>query len=123
MKRVILCASMGVCVSLSQAGFAQSGVITLAKQSDIDDANKVEQAINAMTSKVMGCVKNKLAQPAHCHCLYPNTSNNLKQVYDKVLNAHPDWKDKVVFYSDAGNGFGHNISFRGLRMQFEQKCK
>ena len=123
MKRLYILGSLLGCLLLSQTGMAQTGVMKLSKSSDISDANQVEQAIDRISKKVMSCVQNKLAEPANCHCLYPEESNNLKHVYDKVLSIHPDWKDKVVSYSDSQNTYGHNISFLGLGTQLKQQCK
>ena len=123
MKRFSILGSLLGCLLLSQVSTAQTGMIQLSKPSDIKDANQVEHAIDRISKKVMSCVQNKLAEPANCHCLYPEESNNLKHVYDKVLSIHPDWKDKVVSYSDSQHSYGHNISFSGLGTQLKQKCK
>ena len=118
-KRTTLLMSILVC---NQA-MAQTGVINLTKPADINDAKRVEQALDRVTTKVMQCVRNKLAPPQSCHCLYPKDVANLKGTYTKILQAHPDWSDMAVSYTDAQNKFGHMVSFLGLHRQFEQKCK
>jgi hypothetical protein len=110
-------------VMLSQVGMAQPGMIKLTKPSDIKDADQVEQAVNRISTKVMECVKQKLAQPQDCHCLYPKEMNNMRQVFAKVTSIHPDWKDKVVNYHSPSSQFDPSLSFYTLSMQLKQKCK
>jgi hypothetical protein len=110
-------------ISVSNLCLAQNNIIKLSKASDIQDAKQVQQAMDRVTEKVMICVNKKLAPAQDCHCLYPGEVSNLKEIYNKALDAHPGWKDKVVnFTNDQGN-YGYNISFYALHRQFEQKCK
>lgn len=123
MKTIILRGLFLGGVMLCQVSMAQPGIINLTKSSDIKDADQVEQAVNGISTKVMECVNQKLAQPQDCHCLYPKEMNNLRQAFAKVTSIHPDWKDKVVNYHSPTSQMSPSLSFYALSIQLKQKCK
>lgn len=123
MKTFILRGLFLVGVMWCQLSMAQPGIIELTKPSDIKDADQVEQAVNRISTKVMECVKQKLAQPQDCHCLYPKEMNDLRQVFAKVTSIHPDWKDKVLNYHSPNSQMSPSLSFYALSLQLKQKCK
>ena len=110
-------------VSASGSAAAGNEIIKLTKASDIQDAMRVHTGMEPVTKKVMYCVQHKLAPPQKCFCLYPKEVNKLKDVYDKTLKAHPDWKDNAVNFSNAQGNYGYSVNFFALRLQFQQQCK
>ena len=106
-------------VSRFQAS-AQDEVIQLTKPGDIRQASTVDQAIVALSNKVMECIQRKLAPASGCYCLYPQELSRLRGVYERAIRQHPEWKNKVVSYSLEGRT--HAVSFGGVNRQLQVKC-
>jgi hypothetical protein len=93
----------------------------LVKQEDIRDASAMSAAIDRMSNKVMERIQGKLAPASECSCRYPNELSHVRKTYDDTLRQHPDWRDKAVSYMQGDKS--HAISFNGLRLQLQTKCR
>lgn len=97
--------------------------IELRKTSDVNDAKTLNDAVDNLSNRVMGCVKNKDAKPDECYCRYPQELTQLREAYEKALQLHPTWQDQVLFWwRDGKHDYSYNLSLKGLRMQLEKKC-
>lgn len=102
------------------AAAGQVEVIPLTKPQDVRDAAAMSKAIDAMSSKVMKCVRDQLAPASKCSCLYPKETAHVRKAYVDTINRHPGWQDEAVSYTlDGRTGV---VSFGGLKRQFETKC-
>lgn len=117
----VICFSVSI---TSNASELQSvAPIQLSRASDVDDANTISNALDGLSNKVMGCVKNKDAKPDWCYCHYPQEIAKLRDAYEKALKLHPTWRDQILFWErDSNHDHSYNLSLKGLRMQFEKKC-
>jgi hypothetical protein len=99
---------------------AQGEVIHLTKPADIRRASTVDQAIVALSNKVMECVQRKLAPASECSCLYPQELSRVRSAYERTLRQHPGWKNKVVSYTLEGRTYA--VSFGGVNRQLQRQC-
>jgi len=102
------------------AGSEQIEVIPLTKPDDIRHASSMDQAIVSLSNKVMECVRGKLAPDSECFCLYPQELSHVRKTYEGTIKQHPEWKNKVVSYTQEGRTFA--VSFGGVSRQLEIKC-
>jgi hypothetical protein len=98
----------------------QTEVIPLTRPDDIRHASSMDQAIVSLSNKVMECVRGKLAPDSKCFCLYPQELSHVRKTYEGTIKQHPEWKDKVVSYTQEGRTFA--VSFGGVSRQLEIKC-
>ena len=99
---------------------AQGEVIHLTKPEDIRQASTVDQAIVALSNRVMDCVQRKLAPASECFCQYPQELSRVRSAYERTLRQHPDWKNKVVSYTLEGRPYA--VSLGGVSRQLQRKC-
>ena len=113
-----------ICLVISVIGYAagpeQIEVIPLTKPDDIRHASSMDQAIVSLGNKVMECVRGKLAPDSECFCLYPQELSRVRKTYEGTIKQHPEWKNKVVSYTQEGRTFA--VSFGGVSRQLEIKC-
>jgi hypothetical protein len=117
----VLCCSMSIA---SNAADLQSvKPVELSNPTDVNDIKKLNDSVDALSNKVMECVKKKAAPPNECYCRYPKELAQLKDTYKKTLQQHPSWYDQVIFWwRDTKHDYSYNLSLQGLRMQLEKKC-
>lgn len=118
---IVLCFSVSI---TSNAIDLQSvAPIELSRASEVSDAKTLNNAVDGLSNKVMGCVKNKDAKPDECYCHYPQELAQVREAYEKTLKLHPTWQDQVLFWwRDDKHDYSYNLSLKGLRMQLEKKC-
>jgi hypothetical protein len=113
-----------ICLVTSVISYAaapeQTEVIPLTKQDDIRHASSMDQAIGSLSTKVMECVRGKLAQDSECFCHYPQELSRVRKTYESTIKRHPEWRNKVVSYTQEGKTFA--VSFGGVSRQLEIKC-
>ena len=95
---------------------------------EIKYAQNVDQAIERLSGKVMACVdasggKTDECMCTECSCKFKAEYTALKQAYKQALETNPGWEDNTVFYQLEGDPMGYNISFAGLKRQFNVKCE
>ena len=98
----------------------QGDVIQLTKPEDIRQASIVDQAIVALSDKVMECVHRKLAAASECSCFYPQELSRVRSAYERTIRQHPGWKNKVVSYTLEGRTYA--VSLDGVNRQLQRKC-
>jgi hypothetical protein len=98
-------------------------LIQLSEPADIHDAQRLNNEIDLLAEKVGQCTEQNLAEYKECFCLYPTELARVKIVYDSLLQEHPDWQDKTIFWwRDEGMDYSYNISMKSLELQLEKKC-
>ncbi len=125
MRTATLAAVLWAAASIAHAAAPQPiTTIELSAPADVRDANILEDAITAISAKVMRCVNEKLAPPSECSCMYPAELGQVRAAYENALKAHPAWKDHVIFWwRDDTHSYSYNVSMLGLRTQvFEKPC-
>jgi len=107
---------------------AEAETIKLENSTDIKYAQNLDQAIERLGDKVMGCFESKgdMAEECmctECSCKFLDEYAAVKKAYNEALKAKPEWEDNTVFYQLEGDLMGYNISFAGLKRQFNAKCE
>ncbi len=106
---------------------AEAETIKIENPADIKYAQNLDQAIESLGDKVMSCVDaNGMTEECmctECSCKFSEEYASVKQAYNEALKAKPEWEDNTVFYQLEGDPMGYNISFAGLKRQFNAKCE
>jgi len=102
--------------------------ITIEIPAEIKYAQNLDQAIERLSDKVMGCFESKgdMAEECmctECSCKFSDEYAAVKKAYNEALKAKPEWEDNTVFYQLEGDPTGYNISFAGLKRQFNTTCE
>ncbi|MCH8067613.1 MAG: hypothetical protein IIC69_03445 [Nanoarchaeota archaeon] len=102
--------------------------IKIENPADIKYAQNLDQAIESLGDKVMGCFESKgdMAEECmctECSCKFSEEYASVKKAYNEALKAKPEWEDNTVFYQLEGDPTGYNISFAGLKRQFNVSCE
>ena len=101
--------------------------IKIENPADIKYAQNLDQAIERLGDKVMSCVDaNGMTEQCmctECSCKFSDEYAAVKKAYNEALEANPGWEDNTVFYQLEGDPTGYNISFAGLKRQFNVKCE
>jgi hypothetical protein len=112
-----------LCLSITTHAAEKDETIILTDSKKIAYAIAVNEAIDQVSKKVAQCVEKKLAAPEKCFCLYPAEVSKLGEKYEVALKNNPEWKDKIVYWTVKGDQLSYNLSFQGLRRQFERTCE
>ena len=106
---------------------AKAETIKIENPADIKYAQNLDQAIERLGDKVMSCVDaNGMTEECmctECSCKFSEEYAAVKKAYNEALEAKPGWEDNTVFYQLEGDPTGYNISFAGLKRQFNAKCE
>ena len=102
--------------------------IKIENPADIKYAQNLDQAIESLGDKVMGCFESKgdMAEECmctECSCKFSEEYAAVKKAYNEALKAKPEWEDNTVFYQLEGDPTGYNISFARLKRQFNVSCE
>jgi len=106
---------------------AKAETIKIENPADIKYAQNLDQAIERLGDKVMSCVDaNGMTEQCmctECSCKFSDEYAAVKKAYNEALEANPGWEDNTVFYQLEGDPTGYNISFAGLKRQFNVSCE
>jgi len=106
---------------------AEAETIKIENPADIKYAQNLDQAIERLGDKVMSCVDaNGMTEECmctECSCKFSDEYAAVKKAYNEALEANPGWEDNTVFYQLEGDPTGYNISFAGLKRQFNVSCE
>lgn len=75
----------------------------LTEYADILLAQELDTAINALNNHMSQCVDSGVGNPSECNCRYAEEAKAAEASYEKVLQARPKWKGKVLFWKDTQN--------------------
>ncbi len=106
---------------------AEAETIKIENPTEIKYAQNLDQAIERLGDKVMSCVDaNGMTEDCmctECSCKFIDEYAAVKKAYSEALKAKPEWEDNIVFYQLEGDPTGYNISFAGLKRQFNANCE
>lgn len=81
----------------------------LTEYADLLLAHELDTSIAALNDRMAQCVESGAGNPSECYCRYPEEADAAKASYDKVIQARPKWKGKILFWKDTQNLAGHNL--------------
>lgn len=89
----------------------------LTEYADILLAQELNTAISALNDRVSQCVDSGAGKPSECYCRYPVEADAAKASYEKVLQARPKWKGKILFWKNPENLASHNLVMPAIENQ------
>lgn len=125
MKIVVF--SLLMSMSLMSMPLMSTGVpalpLELMKPSDIRDIERLDYEVVRLTAKIKQCAAVGLAPATECHCFYPKKLASAINVYQTVLEKHPDWENRAVLWWDNDRTIPSNLHMGGLRLTIEKSCQ
>lgn len=89
----------------------------LTEYADILLAQELDTAISALNDSVSQCVDSGAGKPSECYCRYPVEVDVAKASYEKVLQARPKWKGKILYWKNMENLVSHNLVMPAIENQ------
>ncbi len=81
----------------------------LTEYADILLAQELDTSIGALNDQLSKCIDAGAGNSSECYCRYPAEAGAAKVAYEKILQARPKWKGKVLFWKDAQNLASHSL--------------
>lgn len=89
----------------------------LMEYHDVMLAQELDTALAVLNSRTAQCVGSGEASPEACACRFPAETSVATASYDKVLQARPSWKGKVLYWKNPNNHTSHQIVMPALEHQ------
>jgi len=81
----------------------------LTEYGDILLAQELDTAINALNDRMTQCIDSGAGSPPECFCRHAGEAGIAKTAYEKVLQARPKWKGKILYWKNMENQASHNL--------------
>jgi hypothetical protein len=114
--------SLLMLLSLVSSG-APAFPIEIIGTSDIQDIERLDYEVDRLNAKIKQCAAAGLAPAVECHCRYPNKLASAIDVYQSVLEKHPDWENRAVLWWDSARTIPSNLHMGGLKLTIEKSCQ
>jgi hypothetical protein len=95
----------------------------LTEYADILLAQELDTAINVLNARLTQCVDSNAESPSDCYCRYPQEAGAAKASYEKVLQARPKWKGKILFWKNMQNLASHNLVMPAIENQLRSSTQ
>ncbi|MEO2183007.1 MAG: hypothetical protein ABGY43_11965 [bacterium] len=97
--------------------------LELMEPTDIRDIERLDYEVVRLNAKIKQCAAAGLAPAIECHCFYPNKLASAINVYQTVLEKHPDWENRAVLWWDSARTMPSNLHLGGLKLTIEKSCQ
>ena len=97
--------------------------LELMEATDIQDIERLDYEVVRLNAKIKQCAAAGLAPAIECHCFYPNKLASAINVYQTVLEKHPDWENRAVLWWDSARTMPSNLHLGGLKLTIEKPCQ
>ena len=97
--------------------------LELMEPTDIQDIERLDYEVVRLNAKIKQCAAAGLAPAIECHCFYPNKLASAINVYQTVLEKHPDWENRAVLWWDSARTMPSNLHLGGLKLTIEKPCQ
>jgi hypothetical protein len=97
--------------------------LELMEPTDIRDIERLDYEVVRLNAKIRQCAAAGLAPAIECHCFYPNKLASAINVYQTVLEKHPDWENRAVLWWDSARTMPSNLHLGGLKLTIEKPCQ
>ena len=91
----------------------------LVEYGDILLAQELDTSLGNLDNQLTKCIDAGTGNPAQCYCQHPQETQAVKMSYDKVLQARPKWKGKILFWKDTANMQSHNLVIPAIENQLK----
>lgn len=95
----------------------------LTEYADILLAQELDTAINVLNDRLRQCVDSNAGNPSECYCRYPTEAGAAKASYEKVLQARPKWKGKILFWKNMQSQASHNLVMPAIENQLQSSSQ
>lgn len=89
----------------------------LVEYGDILLAQELDTSLGILDDRLSKCIESGTGNPAQCYCRHPQETQAVKMSYDKVLQARPKWKGKILFWKDTANMQSRNLVMPAIENQ------
>jgi len=97
--------------------------LQLMEPTDIRDIERLDYEVVRLNAKIRQCAAAGLAPAMECHCFYPSKLASAINVYQTVLEKHPDWENRAVLWWDSAGAMPSNLHLGGLKLTIEKPCQ
>jgi hypothetical protein len=97
--------------------------LELMEPTDIRDIERLDYEVVRLNAKIKQCAAAGLAPAMECHCFYPNKLASAINVYQTVLEKHPDWENRAVLWWDSATTIPSNLHLGGVKLTIEKPCQ
>ena len=94
----------------------------LTEYADILLAQELDTALNALNDRVTQCVDSGTGNPTECFCRHMGEAETAKASYEKVLQARPKWKGKILYWKSTENQASHNLVMPAIDHQLRSSA-
>ena len=75
----------------------------LMEYHDILLAQELDSALAVLNDRWSNCKDATSEKPEACACRHPEAAKNAADAYDKVVQARPKWKGKILYWKNPDN--------------------
>ncbi len=129
MHQILRFAVMAFMTAVIGLGSAGAETIDLTEKTQIDDAIDMNDAIDAISSKVMQCIEKNNGEPQGCICLdecsckFADEYLLAKNTYLALIRKYPNWDNQIIYFRKPADPAGYNINFAAVKKQFGGSCQ
>jgi hypothetical protein len=117
MNRSVLAALLLAAASPAAHAQQRQEPLRLTAPAEIEDAQALNAGIDRISGKVTACVE-RGGEPDACMCREAADIAALKRAYEAAVAKHPDWRGRILHFSNAENTYSANINMPGLAGAF-----
>ena len=96
--------------------------LELMEPTDIVDIERLDYEVVRLNAKIRQCAAAGLAPEIECQCFYPDKLASVIDVYQTVVEKHPDWENRVVLWWDSARTIPSNLHMGGLKLKIKKSC-
>jgi hypothetical protein len=120
MKAIVF--SLLMYVSLAFGGTLGSP-LELMDPTDIQDIERLDYEVVRLNAKINQCAAAGLAPAIECHCFYPHKLASAINVYQTLLEKHPNWENRRVLWWNSTGTIASNLHMASLKLIIKKPCQ
>jgi hypothetical protein len=120
MKVIVLSLLMYVALAFGETSEIP---LELMEAADIRDIERLDYEVVRLSAKIKQCAAAGLAPATECHCFYPGKLTSAINVYHTVIEKHPDWENRALFWWNSAKTIPSNLDMGGLKLTIEESCQ
>ncbi len=103
--------------------------LDLTNAQEIESAQRINSAMENISSRVMACIEEKNGEVNGCtcetreRCPFKEEYDTFITIFCAATDNYPKWKQYDVFYQEGDGSVGHTLSTRNIYLHYGQECK
>lgn len=116
-------------VTAAASGAEPPDNITLVDSEQIAAAQRIDDALNGVSARVMACVERQQGETAGCTCEsrevcpFKPAFDTFIVAFCEAVDRYPAWKSQNVFYQSGDTGVGHTLGTRAMQLHYGAACE